>query len=91
MKWIFGDKMQQAAAHQPALKHNFRLDDVVSSRCMTQIHFVDVLGGQITVLFTSHKEPMIDFSRCNWQRLIAATQQLLKLDQPRGGIILILH
>lgn len=43
MKWIFGDKMQQAAEHQPALKHNFRLDDVVFS--LLQVHDSDPLCG----------------------------------------------
>lgn len=61
MKRNFGTKMQQAAAHQPALKHNFAWTTLSSgcSGCMIQIHLVDVWGGQITAIFISQKESMI--------------------------------
>lgn len=58
----FGNKMQQAAAHQPALKHDFGWTTLSSrsSRCMSRVHFVDVWDGQITVMFISQQELMIN-------------------------------
>lgn len=62
MRRNFGNKMQQAAAHQPALKHSFAWTTLSPrcSRCMIQIHFVDVWGGQITVILMSQTESVIN-------------------------------
>lgn len=48
MKRNFGNKMPQAGAHQPALNFAWTTLSSRRSRCMIQIHFVDVFGRQIT-------------------------------------------